>query len=167
MDLRTPHADHKPVPTWYTVERGGDAIVQHVAHKAAHYPVVADPLLSIGCGWSRGCAVWFSPSVTRRLAIVALGGAVAFGQYAGQVCTVLLHPVAKFVCSLLVAVVDRAFFGKLDDALQDAGSHHSCLRVTFGLLKLTRFAADDSPACDRGARTGRQVQPVRPGSQPL
>jgi hypothetical protein len=162
----------KAVPTWFTLELGGDAIVQHIAHTGAQYPVVADPLLSVGCGWSGGCAVWFSRSVTRHLTLLALVGAIGFRELAGKVCAALLHPVARFVCATFVAVVDLVFFGKLQAALEDASADHSCLRVTFRLLRLTRFAADDSPACDKGAETGRQVQPVRVkpvkrGSQPF
>jgi hypothetical protein len=48
----------QPVPTWYTREPG--AIVQSVAHIGAHYPVVADPLLSVGCAWAT-CAVGSRP----------------------------------------------------------------------------------------------------------
>jgi len=156
----------QPVDTWYTVEPGGDAIVQHVAHLGKPYPVVADPLLSVGCAWT-SCAVVFSPLVTRQLAIPALVGAIAFTHAAGKVCVALGHPVAKFVCAVLVVVADQAIFGKLQDTLKAANADHSCLRVTFNVLTVTRFAADGSEACHRGAETGRQVQPVRPGSQPF
>jgi hypothetical protein len=152
----------QPVPTWYT--REPDAIVQHVSHLGAHYPVVADPLLSVGCAWV-SCAVVFSPSVTSQLAIPALVGAFAFTRAAGRVCLRLPHPVAAFVCEALVVVAEQAIFGNLQAVLKTANTDHSCLRVTFNLLAVTRFATDGTKACHRGAEIGRRVQPVRPGSQ--
>jgi hypothetical protein len=152
----------RPVPTWYIRER--DAVVQHVAHIGAHYPVVADPLLSVGCAWI-SCAVVFSPSVTSQLAIPALVGALAFNRAAGTVCLKLPHPVAAFVCEALVVIADKAIFGKLQAVLQEANGDRSCLRVTFNLLGVTDFDRDNTKACHRGAEIGRRVQPVRRGSQ--
>jgi hypothetical protein len=152
----------QPVATWYIRERG--AVVQHVAHIGAHYPVVADPLLSIGCAWI-SCAVVFSPSVTSQLAIPALVGAFAFTRAAGTVCLRLPNPVAALVCEALVLIADQAIFGKLQAELKAASAVRSCLRVTFNLLAVTRFAQDNTKACHRGAETSRHVQPVRPGSQ--
>jgi hypothetical protein len=152
----------QPVPTWYIHE--GNAVVQHVAHIGAHYPVVADPLLSIGCAWI-SCAVVFSPSVTSHLAIPALAGALAFTRAASKICVALPNPVAAFVCEVLVAIADQTIFGNLQAELRAASTVHSCLRVTFNLFAVTRFAQDSTMACHRGADTGRHVQPVRPGSQ--
>lgn len=152
------------VDTWYTVEPDGTTVVQHVNHLGQPYPVVADPLLSIGCAWS-SCAVLFSRSVTRQLSLPALLGSAAFVQAAGKLCVVLPHPAAKFVCGLMVVLAEHIIFGQLRNALQKAEAANSCLRVTFNLLRLTRFDADGTRACDSGAAAGGDVQPVRPGSQ--
>jgi hypothetical protein len=154
----------QPVPTWYTQEPG--AIVQSVAHIGAHYPVVADPLLSVGCAWAT-CAVWFSASVTRTLARFTVAGRVGFALAAEGLCLALAHPVAKLVCEQLVGAFGDALIG----GLQDARDQGACLRVSFTpLVSLSnlspmRFAADSSTACDRGADLGRRVAGIRPGSQ--
>jgi hypothetical protein len=154
----------QPVPTWYTQEKG--TIVQSVAHIGASYPVVADPLLSIGCAWAN-CAVWFSASVTRTLARFTLAGQVGFALAAEGLCLALAHPVAQLVCGQLVGAFGEELIGKL----QDARNQGACLRVSFTpLVSLSnlsplRFAADSSGACDRGAELGRRVAGVAPGSQ--
>ena len=154
----------QPVPTWYTQEPG--AIVQSVAHIGAHYPVVADPLLSVGCAWA-SCAVWFSASVTHTLARFTLLGSVGFALAAEGLCLGLVNPVAKLVCGQLVGAFGDALIGSLEDARNKG----ACLRVSFTpLVSLSnlspmRFAADSSAACDRGAELGRRVAGVRRGSQ--
>ena len=151
-----------PVPTWYTREPG--AIVQHVAHIGARYPVVADPLLSIGCAWIK-CAVWFSVSVTSRLAHSAPLGQALFAKTATRLCLKLRHPVAIDVCGALPAVLSHP----LIDTLKNARDRHACLRVTFNPLgSPIRFAADNSTACSRGAEAGSsRVAPLPSGSQPF
>jgi hypothetical protein len=151
-----------PVPTWYTREPG--AIVQHVAHIGAHYPVVADPLLSVGCAWFK-CTVWFSASVTSRLAHSALLGQARFAEAATRLCLKLRHPVAIAVCGALSAVLSQA----LIDTLKGARDRHACLRVTFTPLgSPIRFTIDSSTACGRGAEAGSgRVAPLPPGSQPF
>ena len=154
----------QPVPTWYTQEPG--AIVQSVAHIGAHYPVVADPLLSVGCAWAN-CAVWFSASVTHTLARFTVAGRAGFALAAEGLCLGLVNPVAKLVCGQLVG----AFGDALISSLQDARDQGACLRVSFTpLVSLSNlsplhFAADSSRACDRGADLGHRVAGVRPGSQ--
>ena len=146
------------VTSWYTQEPG--AIVQHVAHIGKHYPVVADPLLSIGCAWTT-CAVWFSASVTRTLARFTVAGRIGFAVAAHGLCLAVRAPVANLVCEQLVAAFGEELIGKLQDA-RDQGA---CLRVSFTPLVPLRFAADSSTACDRGADLGRRVARVWPGSQ--
>jgi cytoskeletal protein RodZ len=154
----------QPVLTWYTREPG--AIIQSVAHIGAHYPVVADPLLSIGCAWTT-CAVWFSTSVTRTLARFTLAGRIGFALAAEGLCLGLANPVAILVCSQLVGAFGDELIGKL----QDARNQGACLRVSFTpLVSLSNFspihfAADGSRACDRGAESGHRVAGIRPGSQ--
>ncbi len=157
-------SNRKQIPTWYTQEPG--AIVQHVDHSGAHYPVVADPLLSVGCAWV-SCAVWFSPSVTRNLARFTLLGRVGFEVAAEGLCFGLVNPVAKLVCGDLIGAFGQALMG----ALQQARDEQGCLRISFTpLVSLSnpspiRFAADNSTACSRGAQVGRRVAGVPPGSQ--
>jgi hypothetical protein len=157
-------ANRKSVDSWYTQEPG--AIVQHVAHIGKTYPVVADPLLSVGCA-SANCAVWFSASVTRTLARFTVAGRIGFAAAALGLCLPVRPPVANLVCQELV----RAFGEELIGKLQDARDQGACLRVSFtplvslNNLSPMQFAADSSTACDRGADLGRRVARVRPGSQ--
>jgi hypothetical protein len=51
------------VPTRYRLD--GQTLVQEVDHSGA-YPVVADPLISLGCAWIQ-CSVYLSRSATRAL----------------------------------------------------------------------------------------------------
>jgi len=150
----------KPVPTWYTREPG--AIVQHIAHIGAHYPVVADPLLSVGCAWPR-CAVWFSAAVTSRFAQSAPLGRALFAEAAIRLCRKLHEPIAIAVCGELATVRSQA----LVNTLKDARGKRACLRVTFTPLgSPVRFAADNSKTCGRGAEAGGDREPpVPPGSQ--
>jgi hypothetical protein len=149
-----------PVPTWYTREPG--AIVQHVAHIGAHYPVVADVLLSVGCAWFK-CAVWFSAAFTSRLAHSAPLGQALFAEAATRLCRTLHDPIAIAVCGALATVRSQAPV----NTLKDARDKHACLRVTFTPLRSpVRFAADSSKACGRGAEAGGdRVAPVPPGPE--
>ena len=97
--------------------------------------------------------------------MAALVGSVAFVQAVGQICAALIHPAAKFACSLMVVLADQAIFGQLQKALEAAKAANACLRVTFSLLRLTRFDHDATAACASGAEARGQVRPVRPGSQ--
>jgi hypothetical protein len=160
-------ATGQPVPTWYQL--GSDnTIIQNVDHTNtnAHYPVVADPLLSVGCAWKH-CAVWFSASVTATLARYTFLGQVGFDAAAEVLCLGLVNPVAKLVCSELVGAFGQALIG----TLQQARNQGACLRVSFTpLISLNHLspmevAADSSSACSHGAGRGRRVAGVPPGSQ--
>ena len=157
-------ADRSLVNTWYTIDPDGSTVVQHVDHLNHQYPVVADPLLSIGCAWST-CAVLLSRSVTRQLPLAALVGSAAFGQAVGKLCAALTHPAAMFACTLMVVVADQIIFGQLQKALEAAKAANACLRVSFSLLRLVRFDHDATAACASGAEARGNVQPVRRGSQ--
>jgi hypothetical protein len=155
------------VSTWYKLAPDG-TIVQHVDHAgtSAHYPVVADPLVSVGCAWT-DCALWFSASVTSTLARYSFLGEVGFAVSAEVLCLGLVNPIAKLVCGELVGAFSQALIGTLRQA-RDQGA---CLRVSFTpLVSLSnpspmRFAADSSSACSRGADLGRRVAGIPPGSQ--
>ena len=155
------------VSTWYKLA-SDNTIVQHVDHTGtnAHYPVVADPLVSVGCAWT-DCAVWFSASVTSTLARYTFLGQVGFSLAAEVLCLGLVNPIAKLVCGELVGAFSQALIGNLQKA-RDQGA---CLRVSFTpLVSLSnpspmRFAADNSSACSRGADVGRRVAGIPPGSQ--
>jgi hypothetical protein len=155
------------ISTWYKLA-SDNTIVQHVDHTGtiAHYPVVADPLVSVGCAWT-DCAVWFSASITSTLARYTFLGQVGFSLAAEVLCLGLVNPIAKLVCGQLVGAFSQALIGNLQKA-RDQGA---CLRVSFTpLVSLSnpspmRFAADNSSACSRGADVGRRVAGIPPGSQ--
>jgi hypothetical protein len=84
----------KNVTTWYTVESG--ALVQHVNHIGAAYPVVADPRVTLG----RFVYVTFNRSETTRIA-----GNVDYAALVAAACGLIPFPPASVGCSVIVGVM--------------------------------------------------------------
>lgn len=87
-------ASGAPVPTWYTIERG--TVIQHVDHRGAAYPVVADPRLLCDGVF---CTVMYNKSETQQIATVS--GTTGVLITAG--CSLLAGPIGGLVCGFSAA----------------------------------------------------------------
>lgn len=82
--------------TWYTID--GSAVVQHVEHAGAAYPVVADPRLACNGVF---CTMEYKRSETQTLA--NWGGTAGNLITAG--CSALIGTIGGFACGLASSVV--------------------------------------------------------------
>jgi hypothetical protein len=145
------------VDTHYTLE--GQTLVQEVDHVGHPYPVVADPLVSLGCAWFQ-CSVYLSRSATRTLGRIlkASSGAAGFviAKAAAGACSGLSSGTAVVVCVAAGELVGQL----LIDALIKATNQGGCLRIRFGPPRLvTAVSTSNSRSCRDGAR----YRGARPG----
>jgi hypothetical protein len=148
--------DGQWVDTRYRLE--GRTLVQEVDHAGHAYPVVADPLLSLGCGWFQ-CSIYLTRSATAKLgnilrAVTPVTGA-AIGLAAAAACTGLSAGTAVMLCTTAGETLGQL----LVDALVKATRQGGCLRIRFGpplLLTASSLSATNSRYCRDGARYGER-----------
>jgi hypothetical protein len=142
------------VDTHYRLE--GHTLVQQVNHRGHPYPVVADPLLSLGCGWLH-CSVYLTRSATRTLgrilkATSPLTG-LAIARAAAGACSGLSGGTAVMVCIAAGEILGQA----LVNALVNATAQGGCLRIRFGPpLLVTAASVSHGSYCSDGARHGER-----------
>jgi len=148
--------DGQWVDTHYRLE--GQTLVQVVDHAGHSYPVVADPLLSLGCGWFH-CSVYLTRFATARLGsilrAVSPATEVAIGLAAGAACATLSAGTAQVLCTKAGEVLGQL----LVNALVRATNQGGCLRIRFGpplLVTASSLSATNSPYCSDGARFGER-----------
>ncbi|HEV8651003.1 MAG TPA: hypothetical protein VG276_16810 [Actinomycetes bacterium] len=156
--------DDRWVPTRYRLD--GQTLVQQVDHGGFTYPVVADPLVSLGCAWFQ-CSVYLSRSATRALGrfLGASSGATAvvIGKAAARACRRLSNMTATALCIVAGEILGQL----LIDTLTDASNRGRCLRIRFGpplLLSVGSLSASNSRYCSDGARYGKS-RPLQPGER--
>jgi hypothetical protein len=142
------------VPTSYHLD--GRTLVQDVDHSGFTYPVVADPLISLGCAWVQ-CSVYLSRSATRTLGdtLQAVSGAAAdaIAAAAGAACLGLTGGTATVVCIYAGKILGQFLINKLIDATNRGG----CLRIGFRppfFLSAGSVSATNDRHCDDGVAYG-------------
>lgn len=91
-------ATGKQLPSWYTLD--GGTVIQHVDHRGAAYPVVADPRLLCDGVF---CTVMYNKAETQQLA--ASSGTAGVLITGG--CTMLAGPIGGLSCGFAVAYVGQ------------------------------------------------------------
>jgi hypothetical protein len=157
--------DKRGVPTRYRLD--GQALVQEVDHAGFTYPVVADPLVSLGCAWFQ-CSVYLSRSATGTLSAILKASSGATGDIialaAEAACIGLSVGTAAVLCILAGKVLGQL----LIDSLVDASGQGGCLRIRFGpplLLSVGSLSASNSRHCNDGARYDGKRRPLPPGER--
>jgi hypothetical protein len=121
----------------YALSVDGDQIVMTVRHQGGGftYPIVADPAISVHCGWGFPvCSVWFSRATTRRM--VTRGGVLwAIGSFCGS-----LPSWAHGACYALTGAA-----GLLAVKAGQCASSNQCLRV--GILPPGPMFCNGGPDC--------------------
>jgi hypothetical protein len=142
------------VDTHYRLD--GQTLVQTVDHRGHPYPVVADPLVSLGCGWIH-CSVYLTRAATARLASILRAVSPltdeAIALAAGAACAPLRAGTAVKLCIAAGVILGTLLLDTLVNALSRAG----CLRIRFGpplLVTVNSLSAINSPYCDDGAGYG-------------
>src|SRR6266545_8249432 len=141
--------NHQTVETHYRLE--GRTLIQEVDHAGHSYPVVADPLLSLGCGWFY-CSVYLSHSATRVfggiLSVVSGKTGDKIRRAAEAACALLSSGTAAVVCTVAGEIIGQGLIDTLVDAVNQGG----CLRLRFGPPLLIKAAmVSHSSSCSDGA----------------
>jgi hypothetical protein len=146
--------DGRWVPTRYHLD--GQTLVQDVDHSGFTYPVVADPLISLGCAWTQ-CSVYLSRSATRALSnalhYVDGAAATAIATAAGAACLALTGGTAPAVCTYAGIILGQFLINRLKDATSQGG----CLRIGFRppfFLSAGSVSATNDRHCDDGVAYG-------------
>lgn len=157
-------ADQNWVETHYRLE--GHTLVQTVDHRGHRYPVVADPLVSLGCGWFH-CSIYLSRAATAKLATILQAVSPltdeAIALAAGAACAGLSAGTAVALCVKAGAILGAFLLQALVNALSRAG----CLRIRFGpplLVTAKSVSTANSPSCDDGVRYG-EPRKLPPGER--
>ncbi len=93
-------ANGRPLTTSFEVR--GDTLVQHVDHRGAAYPVVADPWVQGDCGWAT-CTIRFDRAATRNardagwLVAAAAGACAVVGGVTAIICGAAIAPSAVVI----------------------------------------------------------------------
>jgi hypothetical protein len=146
--------DGRGVPTRYHLD--GQTLIQDVDHSGFTYPVVADPLISLGCAWTQ-CSVYLSRSATRTLsnALHDVDGAAidAIAAAAAAACLGLTGGTAPVVCIYAGKILGQFLINRLKDATSQGG----CLRIGFRppfFLSAGSVSATNDRHCDDGVAYG-------------
>lgn len=111
-----------PVATWYSLD--GSTLVQHVEHRGAAYPVVADPSIDFGL---TSAVITLNPKDQR---IILSGGGVAAGGLLGALICSGSGPGAA-LCAVGGAVIGEIVF----EAIKEYAVKDNCdLEVTVGYV---------------------------------
>jgi hypothetical protein len=157
-------SDGRWVPTSYRVD--GQTLVQEVDHAGFTYPVVADPLVSLGCAWLQ-CSVYLSRSATRtlkntlHLASNATTDAIALA--AATACLALSGGTAAVICEYAGKLVGQALVTALSDAVNQGG----CLRIGYRppfFISASSVSATNSTRCSDGVGYGTP-RPLQQGDR--
>jgi hypothetical protein len=118
--------DIRGVPTRYRLY--WQTLVQEVDHTGFTYPVVADPLVSLGCAWFQ-CSAYLSRSATTSLSVILKASSGATGDIialaAEAACIGLSAGTAAVLCVLAGKIFGRLLIDKLVAASGQAGAPYA------------------------------------------
>lgn len=112
------------VPTRYVVD--GQDLIQVVDHSQAHYPVIADP--SVSLGWK--IYTRYRKAEVHRIASNPLTDKI---KYAAAICAAIPNPVAAAGCGLYI----YDSYGSVSSTFENADRRHQCVEMQYlynGLL---------------------------------
>ncbi len=125
-------ANQLPVPARFIVKE--NTLVLHVDHQTAVYPVVADPAVTLDCGFVT-CSAYLSRSATRSIGhFLSRYQTSSATAIAGAALTACASTGAGAVVAAICGAVGATYGSFLIDQFLEASKKNRCIRFRYGRL---------------------------------